>query len=185
MHRIDRQAPIHRNNRRAPRPGVAPVVVCDDCDMREVPWGLSTFIVTSMVSGCTVNRIPSCAPRVPRCPVLVLAGTGCPGARSWARAKGLMCPRCPLLDRGPERSGRIRACGSFWCTGAPPILPQARILPGNRESGPAPVPLAPPATTAPGSVGRPGAPGPERGDQTGTVASIVNRQAERPSAQLV
>jgi hypothetical protein len=91
-----------------------------------------------------------------------LAGAVWPGACSRARAKGgLGRPRCPLLDRGPEGSGRIRACGSFWCTGVPPILPQARILPGN-----------------PGLW-------PGTGDQTRTVASIVNRQAERPSAQLV
>jgi hypothetical protein len=60
-----------------------------------------------------------------------LASAVCPGARFRARAKGSRVPRCPLMDRGPERSGRIRASGRFWCTGVPPILPQARILPGN------------------------------------------------------
>jgi hypothetical protein len=86
----------------------------------------------------------------------------------------------------PGRSGRIRAYGSFWCTGVPPIFPRAPILPGNPGVWPG---SRPARTTLHHRTRPPGPPARPRlarngADQTRTVASIVNRQAEWPSAQL-
>jgi len=51
------------------------------------------------------------------------------------------------------------------------------MLPGNRGSGPASVPLASPATTAPGRPAGLTVAGPERGDQTRIVDSMVTWRA--------
>jgi hypothetical protein len=105
----------------------------------------------------------------------------------------------PLSRRGP----RVPRRRPFWIAGRkdlwedpglwellvhgnpPALLPQARILPGNpgiwHGSRPA-------RTTRHHRTRPPGMPaelGPERDDQTRSIASILDRQAERPPAQLV
>jgi hypothetical protein len=93
---------------------------------------------------------------------------------SGPREEGLVCPALPSGSRAGKMSGRIRASGSFWCTGIPPILPQTRILPGNPGIRPG---SRPARTTRRHRTRPPGglaAAGPEQGDQTRTVASIVH-----------
>ena len=128
------------------------------------------------------HRARSCVPRVPS---TARGGRRCPF--SGPREGASCAPVPPYPDRRPERSGRIRASGSFWCTGIPLILPQARILPGN----PGIRPGSRPARTTRHRRARPcrraadpGRAWPDTGNQTRIVASMVDRRAEEVPTQL-
>jgi hypothetical protein len=115
-----------------------------------------------------------------------LAGAVWPGACSRARAKGASgAPGAPFWIAGRKDLGGSGLVGASGVRESPRSSHEPGSSREIRESGLAPVPPAPPATTAPGRPPRPGRASPGTGDQTRTVASIVNRQAERPSAQLV
>src|SRR5580658_7814746 len=78
---------------------------------------------------------------VPQRPVLpvLLTGTGCHSARSYghsvprrpfsARPKGSRVPRCPLLDRRPEKIVVIRGSAEIRVDRDPPDIPLNPYLP--------------------------------------------------------
>ena len=105
----------------------------------------------------------------------------CPSRRA---RRGLVCPGTPCGSPAGEYRGRSGFSGRSGGRGSTKITAKPVSSTIFSKSGSNPVPLASPTPSGPGA-GRP-ADGvwPGTGGQSWIVASIVNRQAKRPSAQL-
>jgi hypothetical protein len=145
-------------------------VSCGGCGVRPGGWGDHTLTVAPILSR-RAGRAGAEFPRFPN------AGAVCPGAVLGRAPKRVSCVPGALLDRGPTDLGGSGLVGVSGVRESPRSSREPGSSREIRESGPAPVPLAPPATTTPGLA----VPGPEWGDQTGNAAPIVSRPAGRPA----